>query len=212
MGGAGSGGHNRHHNGSVEGGSSIDAAYLQKHGILTDGWTGTISWTRNDGDKNSINLFGGRDCVRLFYRHRFSGPWQDVNETIAIDWSPRHYGGSQAYFLCPKCSTRRRYLISAGARFLCRTCHGLVNASSREGKSDRIFRRIWKVKRKVAAEPALGGFRGLKPKGMHHATHARLLAEIDALEALALDDSYRILLGLQSASGLKSLSRTDFWA
>lgn len=212
MGGMGSGGHNWRYRGTVEGWRRIDAAKLQRRGLLVNGWAGCINWTSDDGETNSINVFGGRDRIRLSYRHRVNGgPWQDVSETIAIDWSPRHFGSGQAYFLCPKCGSRRRYLVNSSARFLCRACHGLVHASSREGESDRVFRRMWKVKRKIGAELALGGFRGLKPKGMHRATHDRLMAQVDALEAAAMDDSYRGLMRMMARGGRRRRARPDFW-
>ncbi|MEL6663133.1 MAG: hypothetical protein AAFR33_09015 [Pseudomonadota bacterium] len=212
MGGMGSGGHNWRYRGTVEGWRRIDAALLQKRGVLSNGWTGTITWTSDDGDTNLINVFGGRDSIRLSYRQRINGgSWQDVSERVAIDWSPRHFGSGQAYFLCPRCGSRRRFLVGAGARFLCRTCHGLVHASSREGQSDRVFRKMWKVKRKIGAELALGGFRGPKPKGMHRAPHDRLMADVDELESAAMDDSYRMLMRMQSRGGRRRWSRPDFW-
>ena len=210
MGSMGSGGHNWRHRGTVEGCRRIDAAKMQKHGVLADGWFGRWTWTSEDGEQNYIHVFGGRHFVRLNYRYRQNGgDWQDVSETVHLDWSPRNFGGEQAYFRCPRCNARRRYLIGAGRRFLCRTCHGLVHASSREGRSDRIFRKGWKVKRKIGADLALGGHRGTRPKGMHRVTHARLLAEVDELESAAMDDSYRLLMRMQARS--IRWRQPDFW-
>ncbi|NBC19767.1 MAG: hypothetical protein GVY06_01760 [Alphaproteobacteria bacterium] len=211
MGGMGSGGQNSRHRGTVEGWRRIDAAKMQKHGELAVGWFGRWTWTSDDGEENYIHLSGGHHSIRLSYRYRQNGgDWQDVSQTVHLDWSPRHFGGEQAYFLCPKCGSRRRYLVGAGARFLCQACHGLVHAASREGESDRVFRRMWKVKRKIGAELALGGLRGAKPKGMHRATHDRLMAELDGLERAALDDSYRMLMRLQARGGRRRWSRPDF--
>jgi len=213
MGGLGSGGHNRKHRATVEGWRRIDACWFQKRGLFQVGVLSTITWTSQSGETHLIRVFGGRAQIQLSYRHRVNGgPWRDVSEPVAIDWNPRAHGGAQAYFLCPKCGARRRYLIGAGTRFLCRACHGLVHASSREGRSDRVFRKMWKVKRKIGADLALGGPRGPKPKGMQMATHARLSAQVDALERAALDDSYHALLRMQSrGSQRRARARPDFW-
>ncbi|MEO0818235.1 MAG: hypothetical protein AAFX86_13145 [Pseudomonadota bacterium] len=212
MGGMGSGGNNWRHRGTIEGHRRIDATKMQKHGVLRDGWFGRWAWTSDDDEQNFIHVIGGRHSVRLSYRFRQNrAPWQDIDETVALDWSPRHFGGSQACFPCPRCGSRRRFLVGAGAHFLCQTCHGLVHASSREGQSDRVFRKMWRVKRKIGAELALGGFRGFRPKGMHRATHDRLMAKVDELEAAAMDDSYRMLMRMQSRGGRRKWSRPDFW-
>lgn len=216
MGGIGSGGHNRHWRGTVEGSRRIDACLFQKHDLFKDGVLGTVTWTSENGETNLIHVFGGRVQIQLSYRYCVDGgPWRDVREQVAIDWSPRAYGGAQAYFLCPECGTRRRDLIGAGARFLCRACHGLVHASSRESRGDRVFRKLWKAKRKIGADPALGGLRGSRPKGMHTATHARFSKQVDELERAALDNSYQELIRIQSRSWRaqpREWARSDFWA
>ena len=210
MGGTGSGGQNWRHRGTVEGWRRIDAAIMQKRGVLQEGWFGRWSWSSDDGEENYIHVFGGLHSIKLSYRYRRNGEkWQDISETVQLDWSARHFGGEQAYFRCPRCHARRKHLIGAGKRFLCQSCHGLVHSSSREGRSDRIFRKSWKVKRKVGADLALGGHRGTRPRGMHKTTHARLLAEIDELESAAMDDSYRMLMRMQSRT--MRWRRPDFW-
>jgi len=116
MGGMGSGGHNWRHRGTVEGYRRIDAGLLHTKGMLEDGVSGTVIWTTESGEKNFIHVFGGRSIIRLSYRSRSNGgPWTDVNETVRLDWAKRHFGGAQAYFLCPKCASRRRHLIGASA-------------------------------------------------------------------------------------------------
>jgi hypothetical protein len=194
MGGFGSGGHNLRHRGTVEGWRRIDAAFLQKRGLLTDGWAGTPTWTSDDGETHLINVFGGRDEIRLSYRQRVNGgPWQDVDERVAIEWSPRTYGGAQAYFLCPRCAARRRYLIGAGVRFLCRACHGLVHASSRQRPGDRATRRNQKLRARLGVGQGLGDWIGPKPKGMHARTFDRIRGRIHAAEADVHDDMLAVL-------------------
>lgn len=213
MGGMGSGGHNLRWRSTVEGWRRIDAGLFRTRGLLRDGVEGSVTWMSDSGETNLIRVFGGRDQIRLSYRYRSNGgPWQDVEERVAINWSARHHGGAQAYFLCPECGARRRHLIGAGRRFLCRACHGLVYGFSREGPSDRVFRKMWKVKRKIGADLALGGRRGPKPKGMHTATHARLSAQVDRLERAALDESHRVLMQIQSrCQRTRAGAQPDFW-
>ena len=216
MGGAGSGGHNKSWRGTAESYRRIDSVWLQKHCAQAAGWSGHITWTSAQGpsapsETNFINVSGGRDELTLSYRFRDNGgPWQDVCERVAVDWSPRRHGGGQAYFLCPRCASRRRFLIGAGPRFLCTMCHGLVNASTREGEVDRVFRKLWKIKRRIGADLALEGRRGTRPKGMHRATYARLVKQVEMLERAATNECCRRLMQTRSR-GWRSRARPGFW-
>lgn len=213
MGGLGSGGWNRRHYGVVEAHRTLDAARLQREGCLTDGWFGSWTWTSSDGDKNSIVVAGGRDAVTLVYRARIGdGDWTAMEERVALDWSPRRFGGAQAYFRCPGCARRVRFLSGAGPRFLCRTCHGLVHASTRERDGDRAMRRARKLRRRIGAEDCLDGAIGLKPKGMHQTTYDRILDDIAAAERAVWDDGLRLLQRIERRVERAALKDRSFWA
>ena len=211
MGGFGSGGHNDRGHGTIEHHRRIDAVKLQKKNVLVPGWVGTWTWTSSDGEKNFINLSGGRNEVRLSFRFRRNGgDWQSVSQSVLIEWSPRHYGGAQAYFQCPGCGSRVRYLYGADRRFLCRGCYRLVNASAREGRNDRVWRKVRKLRDSVGAEPGLEGYIPPRPRYMRKARYAGIVDGIHRHEHQVLLQ-YEKLLGRIDARR-PTIKRRSFWS
>ena len=211
MGGFGSGGHNRRRD-YLEQFRKLDAAYLQKQGILTDGWRGHISWTTRSGDKPSISIDGERDSVLIHYRARSddADEWTPIRERFDIEWSPRHLGGAQAYFLCCRCNRRSRFLYLANLRFRCRTCHRLIHASSQEQPGNRATRKNQKLRGKLGASLALGDFVA-RPKGMHQRTYQRYLDRIHEAECEVNDDMIRVLARIQKTDIRLGRKVKDFW-
>lgn len=211
MGGFGSGGHNNRGYSTVEHHRRIDAVKLQKKDVLRQGWTGTWTWTSDDGEKNFINLFGGHDEIRLSFRYRRNGgEWQSVEQRVSIEWSPRHYGGAQAYFQCPGCGSRVRYLYGADRRFLCSGCYKLVHASARESHNDRVWRKVRKLRSSVGAEPGLEGYIPPRPRYMRKARYQDIVDSIHRHEYQVLLQ-YERLLG-RIDRGRTTTTRPGFWS
>lgn len=208
MGGLGSGGHNRLHNGCVEQHRRIDAVIMQKQDVLMDGWAGTWTWTCSDGEENYIKLFGGGDHIRLKYRFRSNGgPWQPVEETVWLYWSRRHFGGAQAYFSCPRCFSRVRYLYGAGPRFLCRACHGLAYCSSTESQSDRSFRKVRKLRASIGAGQGLEDLIPARPKYMRKARYKKIVQRIEQGEREVMDELLNMMRRFDG-----TVSERGFWS
>ena len=170
--------------------------------------SGTWTWTDAQDKTHCIRMIGGVDSVRLLYSVSVGGgPSTDIDETVPLARVPRHYGGHATYFLCPKCHTRVRFLYGAGARFLCRHCHDLVNASSRESVIDRKCRKIRKLRKSLGGDVAFESYIP-RPKGMHQRTFKRVLDEINALEDEVMTEMYGRLTRLESC--LKSTGKC-FW-
>ena len=219
MGGLGSGGHNSKGRSRVEGCHYLDASRVKQFGLLTEGASSTLIWRDENGKPlSTIHVQGGRDQIRLDYKwRRGHGPWTQHEEPVAIDWHKRHLGGEQPYFLCPRCSSRVKRLYS-GARYLCRTCHNLVYASTQERPGDRAMRRSRKLRRKVGAGLGMDDPFGPRPKGMHTKTYDRIVKGVIAAEDEVHDDLIRILARLErtehpfwSRSG-RGRSSPDFWS
>lgn len=193
MGGFGSGGWNLKHAGTVEGRRRIDVCQFQKKGLLSPGIIATVSWD-NGGTKSSIVVHGGEDAVRLSYSWRRGDmPWTPHEECVRLDRLARPYGGTQAYFRCPKCSRRVRFLIQGDIRYLCRHCLDLVHASTRERESDRAMRKVNKLRQRIGAELGMEAAIGPKPKGMHQATFDRIFEDILAGEEIVWAEGMRII-------------------
>ena len=77
---------------------------------------------RPDTEREFVELWGGR--------------W---SQTIELSHKVNGFGGSQAFFLCPACGERVRYLYMTGAVFLCRKCAQLNYRSQQETRSDSMY-------------------------------------------------------------------------
>lgn len=194
MGGLGSGGHNRRWRGTVEGCRRLSANTMERSGVFREGWSGRWGWTSDGGETtNWIWIAGGRDEVRLEFKFREAGgDWQPVRQTVLVTRIPKPYGGTQVYYLCPRCGRRVLHLYGAQARFLCRPCSGLVHSSSRERHSDRALRQARKIRRRLGAEPGFD-YPAFRPKHMKRATYERLYEQLQTKEAESWDDALRLL-------------------
>lgn len=211
MGGSGSGNHTRKRGDMVEMHRRLDVFQLRKAKVLRAGWSGNWSWTNPDGTKSPIGLSGGADQIRLDYRVRMGGgAWQDVVEHVAILYNDCHLGGQRAYFGCPGCGGRVRYLYGAGKRFLCRTCHDLVHASSREGKLDRTLRKVRKLRRRLGGDVSSDAPLQ-RPRYMRQQTYDRLVQEIIATETIVTGQFYERLQALRSESRASRSVAEGFW-
>jgi len=165
---------------------SIDVRYLHREGILRTGRSHSLAWFDQDGQKKaSIGVSVILGMVKLSYRYRSCGEseWEDVEESVPLDWTDCNYGGSRPWFLCPavvnghRCVRRVAILYLGGRYFLCRHCYDLVYESQRESRTRRLHRKARKIRRRLGGEPDLNHPIPEKPKGMHWRTYERLRQE-----------------------------------
>lgn len=112
--------------------------------------------------------------------------WLGGRSTI-LDLSRKEngFGGSQAFFLCPACGGRVRYLYQVGAAFLCRKCAQLNYRSQQETRSDSMhfYRKGMGFAEKHLVPCTLGDIDGFsfcrwlpeRPRYMHQTTYRRYL-------------------------------------
>jgi len=222
MGGLGSGGHNQRKRGVVEAHRRLSANSMQKHGVFCDGWSGRWGWSGDDGETTSwITVIGGHDEIRLNFNFRQGGgDWQSVDQTVILTRVQKPFGKDQPYFFCPHCGHRALHLYGSQARFLCRSCSGLVHASSRERSSDRALRQARKLRRRLGAEAGFD-YQAFRPRHMRQTTYERLHAKLETKEAESWDDALRLLQSLQkrhrsspkrqNRARSQSGRRTAFW-
>ncbi|MCH9751496.1 MAG: hypothetical protein K0U61_04690 [Alphaproteobacteria bacterium] len=205
MGGFGSGGWNLRHAGTVEGNRRLCADTLRKGGCLEPGFYGSITWTSDDGETNSIRASFAEQLLKLTFRYRINdGDWNPVKQNISVSSVACHYGGERTLFFCPNCGSRRKYLYGAGRLFLCRTCHDLTFSSQRERSADRACRRAQKLRHKLDVDLGLEAWIGPRPKGMHQKTFDRISREIRANEDVVLQHMWLLLHRING--GLPGLS------
>lgn len=219
MGGMGSGGHNNKGRRTVEGQYRLDASDLKRRGLTRNGSVSHLYWKGSDSAPGpSLKVLGGEDVITLSYAwRRGEQPWQDHEERVALRHHERNFGGTETYFLCPKCARTVKRLYGGGVRYLCRHCHNLVHASTQERPGNRATRKNQKLRRRIGAEIGLGDWIGPKPKGMHRKTFEKISARIHAAESEVYDDMLVLLNRMQRTTERRSARigggerSKDFW-
>jgi len=154
------------------------------------------------------------DCIRYMEY----GP--EADQEIVEVWHPKDgwsrrlelsrkrngYGGSQAFFLCPACGRRVRYLYLAGAAFLCRKCAQLNYRSQQETRSGTMYfydKGMALVEKHLETWPRvrLDGFSFCawipeRPRYMHKDTYFRYLRRFAQYQGKHLEREKRDLLRL----------------
>lgn len=190
MGGLGSGRH-WHYGGkdTTDDYRTLDVRRWQRDGLLTPGRAFGWQWTRRGEVVASIQARAETGRIILSYRHRSGGSeWTNKEYPVLLDWTPCHYGGQRAWFMCPAQGCERRVaILYCGGIFACRHCYRLAYPSQRESDYDRAARQADKIRERLGWEPGILNGSGGKPKGMRWRTFERLTAEHDALvnESLA---------------------------
>lgn len=95
------------------------------------------------------------------------------------------FGGSQAFFLCPACGKRVRYLYQVGTVLLCRKCSNLNYRSQQETRSDSMYyygKGMDLVEKHLDTWPRVSpdgfsfcGWIPERPRYMHQSTYKRYL-------------------------------------
>ena len=135
-----------------------------------------------DGEREaSINVETQYHSVTLKYRSRSYGEdWSDVEQRIAVAWTPCRFGGERPWFVCSvrsngvDCGRRVTKLYSAGRLFACRKCYRLTYASQQESVLHRGLGKSQKIRMRLGGSPNMSEEFPDKPKGMHWRTYERL--------------------------------------
>ncbi len=115
---------------------------------------------------------------------------------VSITWTPCHYGGARAWFICPAPGCGRRVAILYRGS-LCRRCYQLAYNSQRRTPIDRATTKAQKIRMRLGGSANLAGPFPRKPKRMHWSTYERLRRE--EAEASARSWPAWLLKGIPSA-------------
>lgn len=106
-------------------------------------------------------------------------------QSLDLTRIPSGFGGNRAFWLCPVCGGRVRYLYQTGSRFLCRKCARLNYKSQQETRSDFMYyyhKGMALVEKRLSCWPLIRPDRFLfgewlpdRPRYMHEATYRRYL-------------------------------------
>lgn len=191
-----SGGDNKTH-GQIERADWIDSFEAG----AVEGW-GMVLASR--GDKTlplRCDHYGqaGRELVDLSYS---GSRWRDTLELARVRSG---FGGSRAFWLCPICGKRARFLYFKDRRFVCRECAKL-NYRSQQRTRDSInhYRDGLKLARERLGWVPPGYICPMdfpyltppRPRYMHQSTYRRHLARFRRYQAAYQRDSLREMLAI----------------
>jgi len=179
MGGYGSGNYYRSKKMVLEDCLCLDINRMVKQGsIQPDTYcNGSWIWTVKDtGEQTSSISYTSdtRDPRNMYLNVRYTIVSTDEKHdyNIQIECTQLHFGGHRYWFVCPYTGRRVTKLYGAhGAdKYGSRHAFNLSYASQSENRTDRAFRKRWKILDKLDGE-----YDDLiKPKGMHWKTYERL--------------------------------------
>lgn len=181
MGGWGSGGYQVRHKGATTDMRQLDVRDLARKGRLYSGMSTVMSWNRGSEPYDSMSLRAEGDTLIAEYSRQVDGgEWQPRQETLDIQRTPCHLGGSRPWFHCPVCWRRCAILYFTQHGFLCRTCAELNYPSTRQTPRDRALLRVQAIRRRLGWPIAWFQPDGAKPEGMRWREYYRLVWKHDA--------------------------------
>jgi hypothetical protein len=143
-----------------------------------------VRWVDKGGGEVEVRAFS--DGVECRYGRRLGGEPEEVRYLVDVSWTSPNFGGRRPWLHCarPSCGRRVGRLFLADPYLVCRQCAG-VEYASRARRVPRHARRVERAKAirlQLGGRPVLGGRFPPRPKGMHHATYARLRDEVFGIE------------------------------
>lgn len=151
----------------------IDVRRWQREGILQAGRAGAWQWTDAETGKQLAATGYRSDPGRVTLNYSIDG--KPNSQTVWLSQSACNYGSTRPWFVCPIRGERVAVLFLRAGRFACRHCQRIVYASQSDDACGRAWRKQAKAEAKLGANWA-------RPKGMHEATHERLLSIIGGCE------------------------------
>ena len=114
---------------TVESCPSIDVLDWHRRGYLQSPRWFSWAWTRDGEQIASINVETQYRSVTLKYRSRSYGEdWSDVEQRVAIMWTPCRFGGERPWFVCEEAAQRLTRIPGIGVL----TATALVAAAMRK--------------------------------------------------------------------------------
>lgn len=151
----------------------LDVRELARRGVLSRAISTTWSWSNSyTGERSgSIWIVGHVNHLDLQYRIDDT----PLAQHVSVVRTACTFGGARPWLLCPRCSKRVGVLYMRGGRFVCRHCGGVRYSSQSEDRTGRSWRLQQRLERRLDDDWA-------RPKGMHLATHRRIIERLIACE------------------------------
>lgn len=172
----------------------LDVRRWQREGMLVPGQAGGWYWRDPDTGATRASIGWRVEAGVVVLVYAING--EPVTQRVPIERTSCNYGGSRAWFRCPRCARRVAVLFLRGRGFACRHCQQVAYRS----QSEDDMGRAWIKQRKAEAKL---GENWSRPKGMHHATRERLLSVIFDCEQ-ARTDALAAFLDRQIGTGWRT--------
>lgn len=158
-------------------------------------WDGSAAWA--DGFRCTVAK-AEDDRLTLSY----AVGEHEIAAAVRIERRSRHFGGSQAYWVCPCCGRRCCRLYFVGAALRCRRCVRAIYRVQSVDPAAQALHRFRKLRARIrpGTEDARLDYFPRRPKGLRRVTYQRIKAE--ALRALA---RYHAALDVRLLGWLASL-------
>ena len=153
---------------------SLDIRQLVRKKAHVRNTTVQVSWGSN---QSQIVLEIRSDGGALFFQNLTFPNLDRVPSAyeVRLDLTGCNFGGSRAWFRCPNTLCGKRVAILYGGNvFLCRHCWSADYRSQRESVVNRLFRRIYKIRRKMGWQGPCGYGVGSRPKYMSRQKYDRI--------------------------------------
>jgi hypothetical protein len=150
----------------------LDIRRWQRGGLLVVGRS--FAWQPWEVDVVASMKRDEPNLVRLY---RYGQGRRSEPCRVCIEWTPCNYGGSRAWFVCPRSCGRRVAILYGDGSLACRHCNQLAYQSQHESPRYRALHRARAIRRKLGGSISLAEPFPPKPKGMHWRTYARIRGE-----------------------------------
>lgn len=161
--------------------AELNADFIAGWGAF-DGYVGQIDYEGFTPAAIHVEHDAARDTFSAFYVWKgeleASGP---IRSTVRLERRPCRFGGTRAFFICPRYTRRTLRLAVLAGGLSCGTCGAITWGSRRETETRRLVRRANKLAQRLRldhfADPPK------RPPHMRTATHARIMAKLEPLKA-----------------------------
>ena len=162
--------------------SALDADHIASWGALSAGYSGPITFDDTKPAKLHVEHDSERDMLSAFYvwpgQEDESGP---IRSVVRLERRPCRFGGTRAFFICPRCTRRTLRLAVLAGGLCCGTCGRITWGSRRETETRRLVRKANKLALRLGLD--YFGAPPKRPKHMRTATYARTVAQLEPLKA-----------------------------
>jgi hypothetical protein len=176
--------------------SALDADHIASWGAFA-GYAGPITFDDTEPAKLHVEHDAERDTFAAFYvwkgKDDEAGP---IRSTVRLERRPCRFGGTRAYFVCPRCARRTLRLAVLAGGLCCGTCGRITWGSRRETETRRLVRKANKVALRLGLD--YFGDHPKRPPHMRAATYARIMAELEPLKA---EINRRVAMRMARAKG-----------